>query len=71
MNAFASIGRLRYCKISEEDGLPDSEVSQKQQNDSKVGPLWAMILVFTIKIVRYKFALICFSCPPFNVKLIS
>lgn len=39
MNAFASIGRLRYCKISEEDGLPDSEVSQKQQNDSKVGPL--------------------------------
>lgn len=39
MNAFAWIGRLRYCKISEEDGLSDSEVSQKQQNDSKVGPL--------------------------------
>lgn len=39
MNAFASIGRLRYCKIYEEDGLPDSEVSQKQQNDSKVGLL--------------------------------
>lgn len=39
MNAFASIGRLRYCKISEEDGLSDSEVSQKQQNDSKVGLL--------------------------------